>query len=178
LEILRHFRNNSQVNLLEVGCYTGCSLVEILRQLPQATATVIDPWEDYDEKGEIMKNITKNGIEDMFIRNIKKSGLESRVTVYRGRSCDALPVLIENKKKYNFIYVDGSHKCLDAFLDCVLSWKLLTTDGILAVDDYTWGMNDPILDRPHDGVNHFLNLYKNEYRMLINNYRIFLLKLS
>jgi predicted O-methyltransferase YrrM len=176
LDCLRYFRSDSEVNILEIGCYTGCSLIEIFKYIPHAYATVIDPWMDYEEE-EKMRLITKNGIENMFYRNIKNSGIDKRISVHKGRSSDVLPILIQEKKKFNLIYIDGSHKCLDTFLDCVLSWKLLNKDGILVVDDYTWELNYPILERPYEGVNHFLNLYKNEYKLLSNNYRVFLLKI-
>ena len=43
--------------------------------------------------------------------------------------------LIEAGQQFDFIYVDGSHKCLDCYGDMILAWQLLRKGGVLAVDD-------------------------------------------
>jgi predicted O-methyltransferase YrrM len=85
--------------------------------------------------------------------------------------------LYKKGQVYDFIYVDGSHKCLDVFLDLILSWKILRKGGILAIDDYMYHYDrvkaEPY-EYPLEGVNHFLNKYKNEFTVLDKGYRVFL----
>ena len=81
--------------------------------------------------------------------------------------------------KFNFIYVDGSHKCIDCYVDCMLAWKLLERDGIMGIDDYLYNThnNSPILEIPYEGVNYFLEKIKGQYEVINKGYRLFIKKL-
>ena len=84
---------------------------------------------------------------------------------------------IKQNKKFDFIYVDGSHLCLDCYTDCVLSWQLLSNNGIMAIDDYLYKNYEPdILGKPLEGVNHFLSKVKLESIVLHQDYRVFIQK--
>jgi hypothetical protein len=64
--------------------------------------------------------------------------------------------------KFDFIYVDGSHKCLDCHYDLLLSWLLLKKNGILAIDDVIWNLDttDDPLNIPYYGCMHFFENIK------------------
>ena len=47
----------------------------------------------------------------------------------------------------------------------------------MIVDDYTFKFSDNILDNPEQGVNFFLDKIKGEYKIIKNNYRLFIEKL-
>ena len=49
-------------------------------------------------------------------------------------------------KKYDFIYIDGSHKAEEVLDDCVSSWKILNKGGLLILDDFFWKGYDNIED--------------------------------
>ena len=85
--------------------------------------------------------------------------------------------LIKDNQLYDFVYVDGSHKCLDCYSDILLSWELLNKGGILAIDDVVYNKENGILESPFEGVFHFLRKYENQYKILNNDYRLFLEKL-
>ena len=107
------------------------------------------------------------------------SNVQDRVKALKGDSKDILMTLIQNKAKYDFIYVDGSHKCLDCYSDMLLSWELLNEGGILGIDDYLWAptnMTNASLDIPYYAVEHFMERYVNKYELLNKCYRVFLLK--
>ena len=81
---------------------------------------------------------------------------------------------------FDFIYVDGSHKCLDVYNDCILAWKILRKGGFMVLDDYTYGygdINNYPLNYPFYGVEHFLEKYKNEIKMFNKGYRVFMEKI-
>jgi hypothetical protein len=62
-------------------------------------------------------------------------------------------------------------------LDCVLSWKILKTGGIMAIDDYQYKKDDKnILEIPFYGVNEFLKKYQNELKIISIGYRVFIQK--
>jgi predicted O-methyltransferase YrrM len=78
---------------------------------------------------------------------------------------------------FNFIYIDGSHKCLDVYFDAMIAWKLLKIGGIMAFDDYLFNKGD-ILNTPYDAVNYFLETIKGRYILLDKGYRLFIKKIN
>jgi hypothetical protein len=66
---------------------------------------------------------------------------------------------------------------VDVFVDCILSWKLLNINGVLAIDDYTYNLESDKMETPYYGVNEFLQKYKYEYKILDKGYRLFLEKI-
>lgn len=171
-------------NILEIGTFAGTSLIEIMRNVKNSKATVIDKWENYTEfQTEELKTIKESEVERGFFNNIKKSGLENDVKVLKGDSQEKLLELIKSSSiGFDFIYVDGSHKCVDVYVDLFLSWKLLNKGGILAIDDYLFRFDratsvEDILNIPLKGIDHFLDRYKNQYKILDKGYRVFLEKI-
>ena len=186
INILNYFnssrKNNNTRKVLEIGTYTGTSIINILENIPNSIGLVIDKWENYDEfyndnynKSEILSSIVENNIENVFNRNVSSKNMKNRIKAIKGDSFDVLLRLLKKKEKFDFIYVDGNHLCLDCFGDLILAWDLLEENGILAIDDYILNKNDT-LNSPYEAVNHFLNKYKNKYTMLLQNYRVFILK--
>ena len=162
-------------NILEIGTFVGTSIIKMLELVPESTATVIDKWEDYNETDYMsgnktsVKNASKS--EVIFNDNIKKSGMESRIQVIKGNSSEKLFNL--ELTSFDFIYIDGSHKCLDVYLDAVLAWRLLRKGGILGFDDYLFN-KDIILQSPYDAINYFLEC--NPHEMIHKGYRVFIRK--
>jgi predicted O-methyltransferase YrrM len=170
----------SQHWILEVGVYTGTSLIEIIRKIPNSFGLGVDRWENYNENNiSILKTIEQNNIESVFYRNIKNAGLENRIKGVKGRSANVLLELIHSDLQYDFIYVDGSHLCLDVFLDLFLAWKLLRKGGVIAIDDYMYHVDkirEQPYEYPYEAVNKFLKDIDGEYKMIDMDYRVFLEK--
>ena len=172
--------NEEQHWILEVGVYTGTSLIEIVRKIPNSFGLGIDRWENYNEENNaLLKNIEQNDIEKAFYRNVKAAGLEDRIRGMKGRSADVLLELVRADMQYDFIYVDGSHRCLDVFVDLFLAWQLLKKGGVMAIDDYTFCV-DKIEEHPYEypfeAVNQFLKDNEGRYTLIDKNYRVFLEK--
>jgi predicted O-methyltransferase YrrM len=167
--------------VLEVGVYTGTSLIEIIKRIPNSFGLGVDRWENYNEENiDILQNIEQNGIEKVFYRNIKAAGLETRIRGMKGPSADVLMELIRNNMNYDFIYVDGSHRCLDVYMDLYLAWQLLSKGGVMAIDDYTYHIEkigELPLEYPYEAVNYFLKTHKDKYKLIDLDYRVFLEKL-
>ena len=169
----------TEIKVLEIGVYTGTSLIEIVKMIPGSRGVAIDSWANYKEQQHAtMNNMVENGVEKAFYRNIEKAGLTSRINARKGDSYDILLEMNRIGEKYDFIYVDGSHLCLDVYLDLMLSWKLLNVGGIMAIDDYTLniGVDFEKLERPFEAVNHFLEKVGNEITVLNKGYRVFIEK--
>ena len=166
--------------ILEIGTYAGTSTVEMLRLVPGAVATTIDRWEDYDEFGNpVLSEIGSRKIMKIFEENLHAAGVAHRVRVMRGDSSDRLISLIQEGNRFDFIYVDGGHRCLDCYGDMLLAWPLLKEGGIMAVDDVLFKAEkratEP-LEVPYAGVEYFVEKFKGQFTIFHTGYRIYLQK--
>jgi predicted O-methyltransferase YrrM len=196
-DILMTFKNE-RCNILEVGTFAGMSVIGMLKYLPNAFAYTIDSWKNYSEKTrqntdiDILKNIEELNVEQVFYQNIEKAGMKDRIRPFKGDSTDVLlqlvqesPITYKDKNgvshyiwSFDFIYVDASHKCLDCFADCIISWKLLKKGGIMGIDDYMYNVGyRNVLEIPFEGVNRFLEKIDGKYKIINKGYRIFIKKL-
>ena len=181
---IKHYIDNNKDEeqnwILEVGVYAGTSLIELVRAIPNSFGLGIDRWENYDEDGiDILQNIEQNGIEKIFYENVRKANLEDRIKGMKGKSSEVLLELVKSDMIYDFIYVDGSHRCLDVYLDLFLSWKLLKKGGVLAIDDYMYHYNktkEQPYEYPLEAVNQFLRDIEGKYLLIDKDYRVFLEK--
>ena len=174
------------VRILEIGTYAGTSLIEMLKILPDATGVAIDRWTNYEEDGHAsLQMLEERKIESVFYENLRFAGVSGRVEALKGDSVIRLLDLIEQKERFDFIYVDGSHKCIDCYTDMALSWRLLKRGGTMVVDDYLYQSEvvyspkkteDKPLDYPKKGVDHFLSKYEGQYKVLDKGYKICLEK--
>lgn len=118
------------INILEIGCAYGTSGMIIINAMDKfsfdqkISYTAIDPNQKTDWKGIgifNINNVTNNRlVEKRFIFNF---------------SSDAMKVLLEEKRRYNIIFIDGSHSYNDVLEDIKYSDKLLKIKGIVILDD-------------------------------------------
>lgn len=176
LDVIRYFNGKGVKNpqILEIGSYAGISLIEILRNIPDSVGYALDCWKSYDEN-DLLKNLEGMGVEGAFERNVRKAGLEKSVVKVKSDSQEKLVEYYRDWKKFDFIYVDGSHKAIDAYVDSFLSWKILNVGGIMVIDDYL--MRGEMFDVPLKGVDHFMERLEGSYKILHRGYRIFLEKI-
>ena len=183
LDIIEHFKLNSlkikngeNITILEIGTYTGISLINLVKNIPNSIGYGLDRWENYQEN-QLLNQIQNLGVEKSFYSNVNSAKLSHRIFGIKGTSTDKLVDFLKNNHKFDFIYVDGSHLLLDCYFDLILSWNILEIGGILAIDDYLYKKDDNILDSPYEAVNHFLQLFYGKYKILNINYRVFLEKI-
>ena len=168
--------------ILEIGTYAGRSLIEMMKRCPDSTGVALDLWTDYNEDNiSILKNIQENNIELLFHTNVKYAGMEHRVRSFKGDSVDRLTELLVQGETFDFIYVDGSHTCLDCYTDMILAWKLLVPGGTMAVDDVLYNydkvMAGDLLGYPLKAKETFMTKYKGQYEVISDSYRLFIKKL-
>ena len=176
LDVIQYFNYNQKekIIILEIGSYAGISLIHLVKAIPNSIGYGIDMWENYNEI-QLLENMDNLKVESSFYRNVETSCMTDRIFGIKSNSKDKLMEYVKNGFKADFIYVDGSHLLLDCYLDLVLSWEILEKGGILAIDDYTYKMED-VLKSPYEAVNHFLKSYQNKYKLLNKGYRVFLQK--
>ena len=170
-------QNGEKIKILEIGTYTGISLINIVKLIPNSLGYGVDRWINYEEI-ELLNNIDELQIESSFYKNVCSEGLEERIFGIKGDSEKVLFDMVLKNDTYDFIYVDGSHLMLDCYSDLILSWKILNKDGILAIDDYLYNLgNKLITDSPYEAVNHFIKKYESEIKILHKGYRVFIQKI-
>ena len=169
------------IKVLEIGTYTGISLINIVSLIPNSIGVGVDMWSNYTETGAdgLHNNITNLEVEKSFHNNVKNTGMNERIKAVKGDSVEVLMNMIKTNDKYDFVYVDGSHLALDCFADLILSWDLLNKHGIMGIDDYLYNYepNNSNFESPHESVNRFLKKYEGKYKILHMEYRVFLEKL-
>lgn len=174
---------NNSINFLEIGTYTGMSLIGFIKffiskfNFINIKADVIDYWSNYFEDDQ-EKFINELDVKGAFHRNIDRYNFNQYINnIYIGKSQDILFDMLNNfSNYYDFIYIDGSHTLIDSYMDLFLSWKLLKVNGILGIDDYLFNVNDS-LNSPHHAINKFIKNIDNQYKLISKDYRVFLQKI-
>jgi predicted O-methyltransferase YrrM len=161
------------LRILEIGSWEGRSTLFFLTYFKQAQLTAVDTWEGSDE-WHYMATSNLQDLEARFDHNVGLSG--QQVTKRKGSSLYVLPNLLEEKQKFDLIYVDGSHLADDAITDAINAWRLLEQGGIVIFDDVMW----PAYRRTHANtawaINSFLKHYAGEYKVLHAQYQLILQK--
>lgn len=191
-EVIGYFNQNykgKQPKILEIGTWTGTSLISLVKNIPNSIGIGVDCWKNSTNYSSDEKNfcfIEELGVQQSFNKNINIAGLKDRIIGIKSDSTKFLLLQIKLGEKFDFIYVDGGHTMLQTFSDLILAWNVLNKNGIFIIDDYLFqyeerdGLvevdNTAIMNMPFEAVNTFLENYKGEYKILLKNYRIFLEK--
>ena len=106
--------------ILEIGVHEGFSTIFFQYAFKDFHTDVVD----------IFLNDTRKKFEaNINIINLKK------INIFQTTSHN---FLVNNKKKYDLIFVDGGHGYLDVIFDLFYSFQYLNINGLLLIDDYDW----------------------------------------
>ena len=145
--------------VLEIGSYEGFSALFFLNFFPNSSIVCIDPW-DTSSMVPAIAELVPGAVEQYplaegrFDRNLQE--FSDRLTKTRALSADALAELGVKGERFDVIYVDGSHRRVDAYRDCTLAWPLLNKNGIMLIDDYEFGQRLSDELKPKQGIDAFL----------------------
>lgn len=71
------------------------------------------------------------------LKNVEKLGLKNNLEFYADYSHNVLPKLLNEKRKFDFIFIDGDHKYDGQFIDFYYADLLLEQNGNIVLHD-TW----------------------------------------
>ncbi|KAJ2912125.1 hypothetical protein MD484_g8286, partial [Candolleomyces efflorescens] len=72
------------------------------------------------------------------------------------------------KQGFDWVYIDGSHRSDDTFLDGELAWRLTRKGGLMIFDDYRWDVEPEMsIEHPKRGIDGFLALHHGEYERFL-----------
>jgi predicted O-methyltransferase YrrM len=147
--VLRRFARR-RTTVLEVGSYEGRSAVFLLNYLPLSKLVCIDLFRGLFEK--------------RFDQNL--AAFEDRVTKIKGSAIQELDILRRANRKFSVIYIDAGKQRDHVLAMSLVAWPLLAPGGVMIWDDFEWGRNRPPSERPHDGIELFLDLHKEDMQLL------------
>lgn len=177
-ENLQLFKNKN-IQILHLGAYTGHGTRWMLERV-FGNCVDVDTWTGSTSIDGHLDNhdfFYSPIIEELYDQTV--AGLPTKK--FKGTTRDFFN---QNKEKFDFIYIDASHKKEDVALDLSESWKILKAGGVIACDDYLWltdgdPWNEPteqIHLIPHEAINEFIDIHKQEIKILINNYQLWFQK--
>ena len=126
-------------NYLEIGCFEGLSTLFILKNFKKIKAYCVDKWNlnsNYavHEKKIIQQlNLDFKKAEENFNYNLYE--FKNR---YKKFKMESKTFFQKNNKKFDVIYLDGSHSYETFKNDITKSWKFLKNNGLLIIDDIFW----------------------------------------
>lgn len=160
-------KDKNIINILEIGAYKGSS-----------TTWLIDNYLHHDESSitiieQFSADISTIPLKkyELFINDIKKVLYPEKVIFYKDKSITVLPMLLNEKKQYDIILINGSYLLQDIYEDITMCWDLLKKEGYLFIDEY--------FDRENQMEDIFYNLTKNKekYQIILNGTKIIVKKL-
>lgn len=181
------FKDFSKIeNVLEIGCYEGRATIWLCENILNDSSKkynydIIDTFGgSLNESG--MEGTKKRLKEDNFIENNFNHNTSFfphiNFNIHKGYSQEILPTF-KVEEKYDFIYIDASHRADDTFVDAYFAHKLLKKGGLLIFDDYGW--KDPHnlhpSNSPQLGVDVFNTIYDEQFKPLFNGYQVGFIKL-
>ena len=174
IKLLAPYRSRA-LRVLEIGSWEGRSALFFLNYLPRARLTCIDTFEGGKEHqvGADPKGFLRQ-VEQRFDANTK--AFTRRIEKIKARSADALAQLGLGRRRFDLAYIDGSHLAIDVYSDAALTWPLMARGGLVIFDDYLWKEMPEPLDNPKPGIDAFLKTIDGQYRVVLDDYQIGIVK--
>lgn len=164
-------RRDEPLEVLEIGSWEGRSAIFFLRYLAKCRLTCIDTFRGSREHSENPRWAEAlPHIEARFDSNTAEFG--ARVTKIKDCSTAALARLLAEQRRFDLVYLDGSHHSADVLSDAVLSWALLRDRGLIIFDDYGWTFYPDAIATPKPAVDAFLAAHRGRYRELHRGYQV------
>lgn len=158
---------NPRKRFLEIGCFEGRSTVWLIENALEDGGSIlsVDTFEGgYEHSPDTMK-----GVKDRFENNVTKA-LAKNPKVYADmmvrKSQDAMATLMHQSMQYDFIYIDGSHSGPDVLSDAIMAYHLCREGGMIAFDDYLWGYQWDLIERPKMAIDCFVNLFAKKVKTI------------
>ncbi|KAL1711088.1 glycosyltransferase family 8 protein [Schizophyllum commune] len=158
---------SSGPRVLEIGTWEGRSSVFLLEELCKDAGELVT-IDHYDLLQTEAGRARRARVE----HNLRLAGGRSRII--EAFSVPGLMTVLRDETEaaaaaagFDWLYVDGSHRADDTFLDGELVWRLARKGAIIIFDDYRWPAESPgSMLHPRRGIDAFLELHAGEFERL------------
>ena len=120
----------------------------------------IDLWDVPNKNSEALE-VDFSEVERRFDKNLS----EFDFLKIKSDSVVSMRQLAKQNRKFDIIYIDGSHNGEDILSDAIESFKLVNLNGIIILDDIV-NINDKIKKQSFEGFNSFLKFSKNKIKLI------------
>ena len=177
-QFLTPLAGETDLSFLQLGVFTGDASVWLLENIltgKNSELLDVDTWMGAPNE-PIQEQMDFDDVYETYLSKTQ----DMPIAVHRRTTTDYLldhDTALMRASAYDFIYVDAHHTSASAFLDSELSWPLLKSGGILAIDDYEWSHPDGIeIHAPKLGIHMFLDRHVGEYEELVRNQQLWIRK--
>ncbi len=164
------------MRVLEIGSWEGRSALFFLNFFARSQVVCIDT---FGGSIEHLRNPHFAALvpdaERRFDANLAAFG--GRVEKIKGASSEVLPRLGIAARRFDIVYVDGSHRAADVYSDGALVWPMVAQGGVVIFDDYEFEETADDSERPKIGIDAFLATVAGQYRLLHKAYQVAIVKL-
>lgn len=160
---LSDLADKPDVHILQLGSFAGDASVWLLDNILTGNGSTLDDVDLLISPIELAHlNLDFNAVEDLYTSRTSKY---KNVVFHKKNTVDVLKEAPYDH--YDFIYVDASHDAVDVLIDAELSWLSLKVGGIIAFDDYEWGVERRSnLRTPKRGVETFHSRRKDKLELI------------
>ena len=146
------------MNILEIGCFEGRATCWFLQNLLPEHGEIV--CIDTFMGGLEHEKMDFSGTREAFTNNTNEAKRPSQnVELLDCESYVGLSNLISEKRKFDLIYVDGSHTASDVLSDACMSYHLCDKGGIILFDDYLWQPEAHPLITPKMAIDQFALMF-------------------
>ena len=156
------------LRVLQIGTYTGDATEWLLINRDIVTIDDVDTWEGSEEQQH--ESLDFNSVESYYDSRFANT---SKIIKHKMTSDEFFN---QNKKTYNFVYIDGSHTALQTALDGLNAFKVLELGGVMAFDDYGWREGGKAFLEPKRGIDAFLSVCEGEVNVIEMGYQVWISK--
>jgi predicted O-methyltransferase YrrM len=155
LKIFPRYRDSVR-NILEIGSYEGRSAIFFLEYFSAAKLVSID-ISSVERRQRLAANLAKYA---------------GRAELHNEHSTKALFDLQRTGRRFDLIYIDGSHQRDQVMIDTLLAWPMLNVGGLMIWDDYDWPEGKTPADRPKQAIDAFLKFYGAAAKAVHRDYQV------
>ena len=161
---LTEYAGKPNLRFLQLGVFTGDASVWLCNNILTDKSSIlidVDTWKGSDEQSHAEMDFSD--VYQVYQEKVKDLPVVSVVS-------DTHKYLIRQLDNFigafDFIYIDGCHSAKSVIEDAVLSFHLIKSGGIIIFDDYKWGKDLEIINRPQTSIDAFLTIYSNYFHVL------------
>ena len=124
--------------MAEIGILTGNTAVRILKECKGIEIyLMIDPWIPYDDGSSTSRDMTKEKMDELYKKVVKRMEVFPQAYIFRKSSVRAAKMVVDNY--LDLVYIDAAHDT-KSVLEDIHAWiPKIKDDGIISGHDYGGG---------------------------------------